>query len=116
MIISLDDAIDHIRDVEPEEYDILAIYVDAAESHIMAYLNRPVPWKVQETNSEGEPVLDSEGEPVMVDAPIPGSLKGAALLLAEDSFGNRSAATKETLHENPAVVRLLNPYRVYPGL
>ena len=45
--------------------------------------------------------------------PVPASVYAAGLLLVADLFENREASSPVELKENPAVMRLLAPYRAY---
>lgn len=116
-MITLEQAKDHLRIDSDVEDAILQVYIDAAEAHVADYLNREVPWQVQETDADGEPVVDENDEPVMVEAPIPAPVIAAALLVLGDLYAHREASLVATNRiDNPAVHRLLNPYRILPGV
>lgn len=85
-IVTLAQAKSHLRVTDTSEDTLIGIYIDAAEDYITKYLNTsPVP-----------------------QAP---SVKAAALLIIGDLFENREGASDKEIYENPAVLRLLYPYR-----
>jgi uncharacterized phiE125 gp8 family phage protein len=47
-------------------------------------------------------------------ASVPAPLRAAVLLLTGDLYENREAGGAKVLAENPAVQRLLSPYRIWP--
>lgn len=70
---------------DPED-DLFEIYVQAADDYIIAYLDRP-------------------------SIPNKSAVKAAALLIVADLYENRLGAGDFDIKENPAVKRLLQPYR-----
>lgn len=81
----------HLRLVDSaEETDLVWLYVDAA-----------CEW-----------VSNLTGKDYSVD-PLPRSVYAAALLVVSDLYENREASSPVELKENPAVLRLLAPYRAY---
>lgn len=97
-ILTLTEIKSHLRIDQSAEDVLLQIYLEAAEDHIEKYLNQPIIGKA--------------------DSPIstPAAIKAAALLLIADMYENREAAGEKDLKENPAVNRLLHPYRVGIGI
>lgn len=71
--------------------DLIQAYIDAAEEHVRVYLDRQ-------------------------KIPSNAAIKAAVLLLVGDLYQNREGATFEELKENPAVTRLLFPYRRNLGI
>lgn len=103
MLIDLTDARRHLVVIHNLDDELIADYVNAAQDYIEQYIGRSVPW----TNG-GEPP-----SPV----PVPESIKQAARLLVGDSYALREASVTGTIYTaNPAVLRLLNPYRVTWGV
>lgn len=90
-IITLAEAKLHLRastyvDSPDPEDTLINIYIGAAEDHIRNYLDREI-------------------------IPSKSAIKAAALLLVGDLYENREAAGEKEIKENPAVNRLLFPYR-----
>lgn len=90
----------HLRldadDASPE----LEVYQAAATDYITQHLGRPVPWSVDGA-----------------EVPVPASIKAAALLIVADLYENREAQFIGSIRaDNPAVERLLYPYRVGLGI
>ena len=108
MIVTLDQATQHLRVDEFDEDELIQMYIDAAENYVSQYLNRPVPWTITEQ--------DEQGDDVEVEVPVPGAVKAAALLVVGDLYQTREASTERAVSENPAVKNLLNPYRVDMGV
>jgi len=71
--------------------DLINIYIDAAEDYIKAYLDRQI-------------------------VPTKSAIKAAALLIVGDLYENREGASVDEIKENPAVHRLLFPYRKNLGV
>lgn len=95
-IITLAEAKLHLKaatsDSSPDpDNDLINIYIGAAEKFITNYLDREV-------------------------IPRNDAIKAAALLIVADLYENREGASKDELKENPAVVRLLYPYRRNIGI
>lgn len=105
--VSLDDIKRHLRVDDDAEDSILAVYKEAAEDYVRTFLD-----------------LEGGGLPGEYDSPVtalPGSIKAALLLTIGDLYDNRSGAVVGTtaeskVNENPAVMRLLYPYRRVLGV
>ncbi len=97
MVIEIADAKRHLVVIHDLDDELILSYILAAQDYIEHYIGRPVPWA-----SGGD-----TPEPV----PIPESIKQAARLLVGDSYVQREGADV-----NPAVRRLLDPYRVSWGV
>ena len=90
-IITLTEAKHHLRITDTSEDTILQLYIDAAEEYITTFLDRQY-------------------------VPRNAAVKAAALLTVADLFENREGAGDKDIKENPAVMRLLYPYRSNLGL
>lgn len=95
-IITLSEARLHLRaatyvDSPDPEDTIISVYISAAEDYITRYLDREI-------------------------LPVNGSIKAAALLIVGDLYENREGAGEVEIKENPAVKRLLFPYRRNIGI
>jgi hypothetical protein len=90
-IVTLTEAKNHLRVSDTTDDAIIQVYIDAARDHIRNYLN-------------------------VANPPQSAAIKAAALLLIGDFYENREAASEKTYNENPAVVRLLYPYRKEIGI
>jgi uncharacterized phage protein (predicted DNA packaging) len=97
-IITLTEAKDHLRVQESDEDALISLYIEAAEAEIKNYINRDIPI-VSGTSSK-----------------LPAPIKAAALLLVSDLFENRDGAADKIMNENPAIKRLLYPYRDRLGI
>ena|SRR3989304_433914 len=90
-IITLTEAKLHLRastavDSPDPDNDLINIYIGAAEDYIRAYLDRQI-------------------------IPVKDAIKAAAFLIVGDLYENREGAGEKEIKENPAVIRLLFPYR-----
>ena len=81
----------HLRVDQSTEDTLIQIYIDAAQDYIKNFLNVPV-------------------------LPQNSSIKAAALLIVGDLYENREGAGEKEVKENPAVMRLLYPYREEIGI
>jgi uncharacterized phage protein (predicted DNA packaging) len=90
-IVTLTEIKSHLRIDQSAEDALLNIYLDAAEDYISVFLN----------------------EPNFPQAP---SIKAACLLIIGDLYENREGAGEKEIKENPAVHRLLHPYRKELGI
>jgi uncharacterized phage protein (predicted DNA packaging) len=90
MIVSLDDIKAHLRIVGNDDDPLLALYYQAAEEHIRTLTE-----------------LELSGDAV------PFAIRAVCLLLISDLYENRTAQGVDALHEHPAVMRLLSPYRTW---
>ena len=99
MIITLQQAKDHLRVIDTDEDALIQSYIDAAEAHVGKYLDRPLdPW-----NDEGDPVPDN--------------VRQAILLAIGDFYENREARFIGTIQtNNPAFEALLHWDRANFGL
>lgn len=97
-ILTLTEIKSHLRIDQNAEDALLQIYLDAAEDYIEKFLNQPIIGKA--------------------DSPIstPSAIKAAALLIIGDMYENREGAGEKEIKENPAVSRLLHPYRIGIGI
>lgn len=92
------EAKEHCR-VEVDTDDaMLALYIEAAEEHVLRYLNL----------TEAE-LLGSPGT-------RPAPIRAAVLMLVADLYENREAQVDFEIRPNPAVDRLLFPYRACLGV
>lgn len=98
--ISLDKAKMHLRVDTSHDDELIVSIIQAAEAHISDYLNRPVPWMTEDEEEEPEEV------------PVPASVIHAGLLIIGDLYEHREQSIIGSIRsENPAVYRLLDPYR-----
>jgi uncharacterized phage protein (predicted DNA packaging) len=88
----------HLRITHTDEDSLLAIYMDAADDYMRKFLNRSIP---------------GENESPAI---IPSAIKSAALLFIGDLYENREGAGEKVIVANPAVDRLLYPYREEIGI
>jgi hypothetical protein len=101
MLLDLADAKRHLVVIHDQDDELISGYVAAAHDYIEQYIGRSVPW------TDG-------GDPPSV-VPVPESIRQAARLLVGDSYAVREGSVTGTIAENPAVRRLLGPYRVNWG-
>lgn len=101
MINTLTQVKKHLRlsSQDTSEDSLLLVYMGAAEDHILNY-------------------IDAEQLPGLSDSPptdVPFAIQAAHLLLVGGLYENResenSGGASQQVLENPAVKRLLNPYR-----
>lgn len=92
MLFSFAPLHEHLR-ISPTDDDaiLLPVYAQAALDHIRAVTGLPLP----------------------DDTSLPDGIMAALLLLVGDLYENRVAASEVKLHGNPAVDRLLAPYRLW---
>lgn len=90
-LVTLSEAKTHCRVTHNLEDSLIQMYMDAAEELIANYLN-------------------SE------NVPQTAAIKGAALLIIQDMYENRGATGEKDFKQNPAVDRLLFPYREKMGI
>lgn len=106
MINSLDIIKQHLRVTSNSEDVLITDYMAAAEDEIRQYLDHDYGRLPGEDDSPQEP--------------IPGSVKQAHKLLVGDAYENREAqvvgSARSTIQANPAVTRLLFPYRKNLGV
>lgn len=98
-IVTLAEAKLHLRVDQDTEDSVITIYMAAAEEYIEKYINRTIPNKNLPAGS------------------VPAPIRAACLLLIGDMYQNREAqVVAATIAENPAMFRLLQPYRVNIGI
>jgi len=90
-IVTLTEAKAQCRVTHSLEDSLFQIYMDAADAWIANYLNVDNP-------------------------PLNAAIKGAALLIIQDLYENRGATGEKDFKPNPAVDRLLFPYRENMGI
>ena len=90
-LVTLAEAKKQCRVTHDLEDDLITLYMNAADDWIRNYLNQE-------------------------QIPPQYAVKAAALLIIEDLFKNRAATSEVQLYANPAVDRLLFPYRVEMGI
>jgi len=90
-MVTLAQAKKQCRVVHNLEDDMIQLYMDAADEWIANYLN-------------------------LSNVPTTSGIKAAALLIIEDLYANRGATGEKEFHGNPAVERLLFPYRENMGM
>lgn len=98
----------HLRVDSTAEDTLIGVYMAAAEDYIENYIDGPIP-------------LVPEPEDYAEEAPWPvtvyPSVVAAFLLLVGDMYENReSQIIDSTIKDNPAVQRLLYPYRLKLGV
>lgn len=103
-LVSLSLVKEHLKIDQNSEDSVLAVYIAAAEQDICNYINQPIPG-----------ISDSPA------TEAPAAIKAAALLIVGDLYENREGAvlTKTgtgSFLENPAVIRLIQPYRIEIGI
>ena len=100
-VLTLPEVKAHLRVDHDAEDVLISGMIDAAEDYVSRYLERPLPWE------------DEDGRPV----PVPAAVRAAILLIVGDLYAHREAQFVGTSHaENPAVMRLLAPYRTNMGV
>jgi uncharacterized phage protein (predicted DNA packaging) len=92
------EAKDHLRVQVDTDDALIEAYIEAAEQHVLNYLN------LSEEELLGSPT----------DRPAP--LRIATLMIVADLYEHREAQSDIEIHENPAVDRLLFPYRACLGV
>lgn len=98
-VVTLAEAKAHCRVTNANEDGLITMYIKAAGEYIESYINRSIP-------GAGE----SPDE-------IPFMIKAAALMLIEDFYDNRTAQIVGTTSmDNPAVNRMIYPFRVKIGI
>lgn len=90
-IVTRSEAKLHLRVDQTVDDSLIDLYIKAAEEYIGRFLNT-----ANFQNSS--------------------SIKAAALLIVGDLYENREGAGEKVIVENPAVMRLLYPYRVGLGI
>jgi uncharacterized phage protein (predicted DNA packaging) len=81
----------HLRVTQDDEDALIQTYIEAAEEYISQFLNTQ-------------------------NFPDNSAIKAACLLTVSDLYENREGAGEKDIKENPAVMRLLYPYRVDIGI
>ena len=76
------------------EDSLILVYMGAAEDHIVNYIDGPIPG-----TTDSPPTSP------------PFAIQAAHLLLVSGMYENRESESDVKLEENPALVRLLYPYR-----
>lgn len=99
LAVTLAEAKLHLRVINSLEDTLIQLYIDAAEGWVANYIDDPIPG-----------VSDSPAEAAPTD------IKAAILLIVGDLFQNREGASEKEIKENPAVIRLLYPYRNRLGI
>lgn len=103
MIVDLETAKDHLRVTSNTEDALITRYMKAAEDYIKNYIDGDIPGSA-----------DSPAEPT------PAAIEAAQLLIIGDLYENRQSQivgnTTSAIHANPAVERLLFPYRKKLGI
>jgi uncharacterized phage protein (predicted DNA packaging) len=89
--VTLAQAKKHIRVTHNLEDDMIELYIEAADDWIANYLNT-------------------------ANFPNVAAIKAAALIIIEDLYRNRGTTMDQTIQHNPAVDRLLYPYREEIGI
>jgi hypothetical protein len=100
VLVNTSEAKQHLRVDNCDEDVYIDTLINAAESHIQSYLNRPLePW-----TDDSPPDL------------VPTSVKQAALLIVGDLYANREAQSEKQYNINPTVQSLLHFHRLDIGL
>lgn len=98
-VVTLEEAKAHLRVINTADDDSIRLYIRAATSYIIRYLNRHT--------------LPIEGSP----ANVPDDIKSAALLIIGGMYEIREdKVTGTILVKNPSVFDLLHPHRVLLGV
>ena len=90
-IITLSQAKTHLRVSTTDEDDYILMFIYAAHDYVRNFINQAIP------------------------TPAPAAIKSAILLIVGDMYENREAQSDKEIYSNPAVDRLLYPYRVNIG-
>lgn len=90
-VVSVDEAQMHLRVTQDDDLTLIQTYIEAAEEYISQFLNTQ-------------------------NFPENSAIKAAALLIVGDLYENREGAGEKDIKENPAVMRLLYPYRIDLGI
>jgi uncharacterized phage protein (predicted DNA packaging) len=98
-LVTLSEVKEHLRIEHTNEDRVLKIYIEAANDYIKKLLNSEIP---------------GIGDSPPTEAP--GAIKAGALLTIGDLYENREGASEKDIKENPAVMRLLHPYRQNMGM
>ena len=91
----------HLKVDTDAEDALITLYMDAAEDYIRKFLD------LDELKLPGE-----TDDPVV----IPANIKQAHLLLVGSAHSNREALSEKAMHNNPAVIALLNQEREKLGV
>ena len=94
----LTEAKEHLRVEIDTDDTLIDTYIAAAEEHVMRYLNLTE-----------EELLGSPGS-------RPAPIRAAVLMIVADLYEHREAQTDLQIYDNPAVDRLLFPYRACLGV
>lgn len=97
--VTLAEAKLHLRVINNLENSLIQLYLDAAEAWVADYIDDPIPGA---SNSPPDPA--------------PTNIKAAILLVVGDLYENREGASEKEIKKNPAVERLLFPFRNRLGI
>lgn len=89
--ITLAQAKKHLRVDNADEDQHILLFIYAAHDYVKNFLNQSIP------------------------TPAPDAIRAAILLIVGDMYENREGASEKEIYSNPAVDRLLYPYRVDIG-
>ncbi len=92
MLVTLQMAKTHLRVINNAEDDLITLHINTAAEAIENYIDAEIP------------------------STPPFAMQAACLLMVSDLYENREASSTDELFENPAVRRLLNPYREQMGV
>lgn len=102
----------HLRVFSTTENTLIEQYIAAAQEHIENYIDGVIPGS---SDDVGDPDADPVVPPLADEVPKP--IIQALLLLVTDMYDNRGAQVIGTIvADNPALVRLLFPYRQNLGV
>jgi uncharacterized phage protein (predicted DNA packaging) len=90
-VVTLSEAKLHLRVTQNAEDSLIKAYIAAAEEYVGKLLNQS-------------------------NYPITAPIRAAVLLTVSDLYENRNGASDKDIKENPAVMRLLYPYRKEIGI
>ena len=90
-VVTLSEAKLHLRVTQNAEDSLITAYIAAAEEYVGKFLNQQ-------------------------NYPITAPIRAAILLTVSDLYENRNGASDRDIKENPAVMRLLYPYRKEIGI
>lgn len=108
-IPTLEQAKLHLRVDFDDDDSLIAVLLQAAVESAANYLGRPIPWPRLDSN--GDPELGGDGQPVIDE--VPESVNAAIKLELGALYANREPNAPV---QSPAFKALLLPYRIGMGV